>query len=59
LFAKTELDLLSAFREGKDIISLITKSLGDKHWMLGGNDNSDWGKSETQSTRRSMMGIGG
>ncbi len=59
LFSKTETDLLSALRVGNDITPLIRENLYGKHYMLGGNNDEQWGEKETTSNRRSMLGIGG
>ncbi|MBL0340355.1 MAG: GTP 3',8-cyclase MoaA [Bacteroidetes bacterium] len=59
LFAKSEMDLLTPFRKGKDIVPLIQDCLAGKHFKLGGNADSNWGLAETVSDKRSMMGIGG
>lgn len=59
LFSKTETDLLSALRAGNDITPLIRENLYGKHYMLGGNNDEQWGEKETASNRRSMLGIGG
>lgn len=59
LFSKTETDLLTSYREGKNILSLITDCLSGKHLMLGGNSGENWGLKETDEHKRSMMGIGG
>jgi cyclic pyranopterin phosphate synthase len=59
LFAKTETDLLTPLREGKDIEQLIRENLFKKHYMLGGNEEEQWGLKETVSDNRTMMGIGG
>jgi len=59
LFAKTEMDLLTALREDRDLVSLIRENLNAKHFKLGGNTDADWGLTETESGKRSMMGIGG
>jgi GTP 3',8-cyclase len=59
LFSKTETDLLTPFRNGEDIVPLIEQTINNKYKQLGGNNASDWGYNETQSQRRSMMGIGG
>ncbi|MEO7907445.1 MAG: radical SAM protein, partial [Saprospiraceae bacterium] len=59
LFAKTETDLLTPLREGKPIEQLIVDCLSGKHFKLGGNTDQSWALKETQSGKRSMMGIGG
>ncbi len=60
LFAKTETDLLSALRQGKDIEPLIQKCIQEKFFMLGGNnENENWGKKNTETRERSMISLGG
>jgi GTP 3',8-cyclase len=59
LFAKNEMDLLTPLREGKNIEMLIRENLSGKHFQLGGNSGPGWGTTETESSHRSMMGIGG
>jgi len=59
LFAKSEMDLLAPFRKGENIVPLIRECLAGKHFKLGGNSDSDWGIKESESGKRSMMGIGG
>ncbi len=60
LFAKTEIDLLTTLREGKDIEPLIYQCVKDKYLMLGGNnEDKNWGISHTESELRSMTSIGG
>jgi len=59
LFAKTETDLLSSLREGKDIVPLIKECLFGKHYMLGGHDELLWAQQHTESKERSMLAIGG
>lgn len=59
LFGKTETDLLSALRAGNSLEPLIRESLYGKEFQLGGNSGAAWGLSETETTNRTMMGIGG
>ncbi len=59
LFAKTEMDLLTPLREGKDIAPLIGESLFGKHYMLGGHNEQQWATEHTESKERSMLAIGG
>jgi cyclic pyranopterin phosphate synthase len=69
LFAKSETDLLSALREGKDIAPLIYECLFGKHYMLGGHDDQEfatanpaaggWATSHSESKERTMLAIGG
>ena len=53
LFSKGEIDLLTPFRRGEDIRSLIFESLADKKKELGGQKMV-----EAVETRR-MIAIGG
>ena len=58
LFSKTETDLLSAFRMGLDIESLIYKNVLSKEKELGGQfevGNVD----DSSIVNRSMISIGG
>jgi cyclic pyranopterin phosphate synthase len=59
LFSKTETDLLSALRSGKDIVSLIKECLFGKYYMLGGHVEQHWAAGHTESKERSMLAIGG
>ncbi len=59
LFAKSETDLLSALREGQPVELMVRKCLEEKHFRLGGNTDASWAIQETESHKRSMMGIGG
>jgi len=59
LFSKTESDLLTPLREGKPIDEIIRQCLAGKHFKLGGNSGTSWGLEETESSKRTMMGIGG
>ncbi len=69
LFAKTETDLLTPLREGKDIMPLVKESLFGKHYMLGGHDEKHsaiadpsiggWATLHSESKERSMLAIGG
>jgi cyclic pyranopterin phosphate synthase len=60
LFSKEETDLLSALRNGEDVISLIHRSIGDKAAGLGGQFDSDFEKLEAAAIlNRSMITIGG
>jgi len=59
LFSKTETDLLTPLREGKEIIPLIMECLYGKHYMLGGHDEQHWATSHSESKERSMLAIGG
>lgn len=60
LFAKQETDLLSAFRQGKDIEPLIRECVQGKYEMLGGNnENENWGKENTETRERSIISLGG
>ena len=60
LFSKSETDLLSHLREGKDISSIIQKSLSEKHRMRGGmNTLQKIQDKVAHSSNRSMIAIGG
>lgn len=59
LFSKTETDLLTPMREGKDLLPLIQECLFGKHYMLGGHDEQQWATSHSESKERSMLAIGG
>ncbi len=61
LFSQSETDLLTPFREGKDILPLIHQSIRDKKEALGGQFSvEDLGKIETAKLEnRSMITIGG
>ena len=60
LFSKTETDLLTSLRQGKDIEPLIRQCVQDKSFMLGGNsENKDWENQTTEAQKRSMISIGG
>ncbi len=60
LFAKQEVDLLGSLRQGKDIAPIIKQCVMEKYAMLGGNnENENWGKENTETRERSMIGLGG
>ena len=61
LFSPSETDLLTAFRNGEDILPLIHQSIRDKKKALGGQFTiDDLGKIETTKLEnRSMITIGG
>ena len=60
LFGKKETDLLTALRNGENIEPLIKENVLAKYAMLGGNnENENWGKQNTETRERSMVGIGG
>ena len=60
LFSTTETDLLTPFRQGMDIVSLIYQSIRDKKKALGGQFTTDLEKIETSKLEnRSMITIGG
>jgi GTP 3',8-cyclase len=59
LFSKTETDLLTPLRAGKEINSLIRECLLGKHYMLGGHDDQQWATAHSESKERSMLAIGG
>jgi len=60
LFSKEETDLLTAFRNGEDILPLIQKSIASKAKELGGQFTADFEKVHAEEIQnRSMITIGG
>jgi cyclic pyranopterin phosphate synthase len=60
LFSTSETDLLTAFRNGEDLVPLIHQSIRDKKKALGGQFTTDMGNIETSKLEnRSMITIGG
>lgn len=60
LFSKGEVDILSALRNGEDIVPLIKKCVGDKAASLGGQFEGDYKKIDASKiSNRSMINIGG
>jgi GTP 3',8-cyclase len=60
LFSKEESDLLSAFREGKDVEPLIRKNIMAKAEALGGQFTTDFAHLHAEDiANRSMITIGG
>jgi cyclic pyranopterin phosphate synthase len=60
LFSKAETDLLSAHRNGEDIVPLIYQSIRDKKKMLGGQFTTDLEHVDAAHIHnRSMITIGG
>jgi len=60
LFSEGEVDILSAFRKGDDIVPLITQSVTSKAEMLGGQFTSDFINIQAEDIHnRSMISIGG
>ncbi|AEV96946.1 cyclic pyranopterin phosphate synthase MoaA [Niastella koreensis] len=60
LFSKEETDLLTAFRNGQDIIPLIRQSIHAKAKELGGQFSADFEHLEASAIQnRSMITIGG
>lgn len=60
LFSEGEVDILSAFRKGDDIVPLITQSITSKAEMLGGQFTSDFINIQAEDIHnRSMISIGG
>jgi cyclic pyranopterin phosphate synthase len=60
LFSQTETDLLTPFREDKDIVPLIYQSISDKKKALGGQFTTDMESIRAESLEnRSMITIGG
>ena len=60
LFSKTEADLLTAFRNGSDVLNLIQENIMGKHRQLGGQLPSNFaGLLADSLENRSMIKIGG
>ena len=59
LFGKDELDLISAFRKGENIIPIIKKSIFLKHQKLGGQFDDYKNIQPHNLENRSMIKIGG
>jgi cyclic pyranopterin phosphate synthase len=60
LFSKKETDLLSALRNGEDVLPLIQESIASKAKELGGQFTKDFEKIQTEDLQnRSMISIGG
>jgi len=60
LFSQKETDLLTAFRNGEDILPLIFESIHSKEKELGGQFTKDFEKIHTENIHnRSMIAIGG
>jgi cyclic pyranopterin phosphate synthase len=60
LFSTTETDLLTALRNGEDIIPLIHQNISSKAEQLGGQFTTDFEHIETSALQnRSMISIGG
>jgi cyclic pyranopterin phosphate synthase len=60
LFSQKETDLLTAFRNGDDILPLILESIHSKEKELGGQFTKDFEKIHTEDIHnRSMIAIGG
>lgn len=60
LFSKEETDLLTAFRKGEDVISLIHQSIQSKAKELGGQFTTDFEHLHAEDiNNRSMITIGG
>ena len=60
LFSKGEVDLLSAFRSGEDIMPMIEQCVIEKEEALGGQFTNDYEKIDADElTNRSMIRIGG
>jgi len=60
LFSKEETDLLTAYRNGEDILPLIQKSIASKAKELGGQFTADFEKVHAEEIQnRSMITIGG
>lgn len=60
LFSSSETDLLTAYRQGLDILPLIEKNIRSKKKELGGQFTQDFEKIDaTELSNRSMITIGG
>ncbi len=60
LFSKEETDLLTAFRNGEDILPLLQKSIASKAKELGGQFTADFENVHAEEIQnRSMITIGG
>jgi cyclic pyranopterin phosphate synthase len=60
LFSQKETDLLSALRNGEDVLPLIQKSIASKAKELGGQFTKDFEKIQAEDIQnRSMISIGG
>lgn len=60
LFSQKETDLLSALRNGEDVLPLIKESIASKAMELGGQFTKDFEKIQAQDLQnRSMISIGG
>lgn len=60
LFSKTEIDILSALRNGQDIVPLIKQCIGEKKEALGGQFTNEYQKIDANTiTNRTMISIGG
>ncbi|HTQ63786.1 MAG TPA: GTP 3',8-cyclase MoaA [Puia sp.] len=60
LFSKGETDLLTALRNGEDLVPLIKQSIAGKAWQLGGQFNTDFEHLKAgEIQNRSMISIGG
>jgi cyclic pyranopterin phosphate synthase len=60
LFSKDEMDLLTALRDGKDVLALIQQSIKNKYAERGGQFVPDFEQLiATQIDNRSMVAIGG
>ena len=60
LFSQKETDLLTAFRNGEDVLPLIQESIASKAKELGGQFTKDFEKIQIEDLQnRSMISIGG
>jgi cyclic pyranopterin phosphate synthase len=60
LFSKSEVDLLTAFRKGEDILPMIQQCITSKAAERGGQFGPDFEKVDSASIQnRSMIAIGG
>jgi GTP 3',8-cyclase len=60
LFSKEEIDLLTSFREGKDVEDLIRQTIWKKAYSHGGQFETNFNELDADAIEnRSMIGIGG
>lgn len=60
LFSKSETDVLTAYRNGENIVSLIHQNISEKKQALGGQFTTDMDKIEIDALQnRTMISIGG
>jgi cyclic pyranopterin phosphate synthase len=60
LFSKSETDVLTAYRNGENIVALIHQNIHEKKQALGGQFTTDMDKIEINALHnRTMISIGG